>query len=49
MKKKPDRKLLVAVLALMAGAAAAQGLEARKLVKEPLAGAATAWLQPLSH
>jgi len=32
MKKKPDRKFALAVLALVAGAAAAKGLELQKAV-----------------
>jgi hypothetical protein len=42
VKKKPDRKVLVAVLVLMTGAAAAKGLEVQK-VSQTRPGAT--WLQ----
>ena len=45
MKKKPDRKLVIAVLALVAGAAsAAKGLEVQNTVKPPATGASSTWL-----
>jgi hypothetical protein len=52
MKKKPDRKLLIAVLVLVAGAAsAAKGIEVSKLstqvTKDPVSGASAKWLQSL--
>jgi hypothetical protein len=45
MKKKPDRKFVIAVLALLAGAAAAKGVEVQKVTKEPVSGAYSTWLQ----
>jgi hypothetical protein len=46
VKKKPDRKIVVAVLVLMAGAAAAKGIEAQKAGKDPAySGASTLWQQ----
>ena len=46
MKKKPDRKVVVAVLVLITGAAAAKGIEAQKAVKDPAhPGAYTSWRQ----
>jgi hypothetical protein len=48
MKNKPDRKLVIAVLVLVAGAAsAARGIEAPKAAKEPVSGASAKWLQSL--
>jgi len=44
MKKKPDRRLLVAVLALAAGAATAKTFEPHKHVNQPFSGAQTSWL-----
>jgi hypothetical protein len=38
MKKKPDRRIVVAVLVVVTGAAAAKGLEVQKPVKNPLPG-----------
>ena len=50
MKKKPDRKLLIAVLALAAGAATAKSFEPHKmLVQQPLPGAQSSWLLTLQR
>ena len=46
MKKKPDRKVLVAVLVLVAGAAAAKGIEVQRAAKDVAhSGATTSWRQ----
>jgi hypothetical protein len=50
LKKKPDRKVVVAVLVLVAGATAAKGLEVQKPAMENASsGASTAWLQSPHH
>lgn len=46
MKKKPDRRLVLAVLALVAGAAAAKGLEAQKATSPSVHLAASTPWQP---
>jgi hypothetical protein len=45
LKKKPDRKFVIAVLVLVAGAAAAKGLEVQRVTDKPAWGASTKWLQ----
>ncbi len=46
MKKKPDRRLVLAVLALVAGAAGAKGLEAQKAATPSVHLAASTPWQP---